>query len=294
MTMKIITAFALSLLTVTVAAQSKPAPIDVKLGHVNDRRSSGSFSQLIIGMLVPGIPAADVAASRVLVTSAADDTGHSLVDPEAREPELMSTNVPRELDGKPTTPPPPVSISVSLTTPDRKAKAIREVRGEIELYMPGKDPNSVAEIPKLLSFSGKPLANKALKANGVDITLLNAAQIAAERKRIVDAKRKEAKANGTEGEELETMMKELLEATLPVSDGELLVRLKDPKTVIQDMVYIDGAGEKKHITTRDEEGLTYLTIWGEKPAADWKLRISMKTPKNVVRYAFALKDVALP
>jgi hypothetical protein len=294
MNMKNIAIVALTLLTTTLNAQSRPTPVEVTLGHVNDRRSSGSFSQLTIGMFVPSIRAADVAASRVLVSTAIDDTGHSLIDPEAREPELMATNVPRELDGTPATPPPPVTVSVSLAMPPRKAKTVKEVRGEIELYLPGKDLNSVAEIAKLLSFSGKPLTNKALKANGVDITLLNTAQIAAERKRLVDAKRKEAKANGTEGEELENMMKELLEAMLPVNEGELLVRLKDPGHTVQDMIYIDSAGETKHVTTRDEEGLTYLTIWGEKPAPDWKLKISMKTPKNVVRYTFVLKDVALP
>jgi len=31
-----------------------------------------------------------------------------------------------------------------------------------------------------------------------------------------------------------------------------------------------------------------------KPQPDWKLRVQMKTAKNVVRMPFALKDVTLP
>jgi hypothetical protein len=37
-----------------------------------------------------------------------------------------------------------------------------------------------------------------------------------------------------------------------------------------------------------------LSSWGDKPQADWGLRISMKTPKNLVKQAFTLTNVALP
>jgi hypothetical protein len=33
---------------------------------------------------------------------------------------------------------------------------------------------------------------------------------------------------------------------------------------------------------------------GREAAPDWKLSVSMKTARNVVRYAFALEDVPLP
>jgi hypothetical protein len=81
---------------------------------------------------------------------------------------------------------------------------------------------------------------------------------------------------------------------LTVEESDLLVRIKDPSQRIQEIVYVDAAGDVKRLSTRTEEGLTYFSTWGEKPQADWKLRVSMKTPKNLVRYSFALKDVALP
>jgi hypothetical protein len=197
--------------------------------------------------------------------------------------------------GAPDRPPRPAGVTVTLATPDRKAKSVKEIRGEIELCIPSRDLNSTADIPKLLSFSGKPLTHKALKANGVEIALLSPAQLDAERKRLGEAKRKEYKGTGVEdGEDLDNMVKGYLESLPTPQENDILVRIKDPNQRIQDLVYLNAAGEVVQINSRTEEGLTYLSNWEGKPQPDWKLKVSMKTPKNMVRYAFALKDVALP
>jgi hypothetical protein len=265
----------------------------VTVQQINDRRTNGSFSHLSISLELPKIRSTEVEASRVLLAAATDDSGKSLLDPEATEPQL-EPNMSGRMGGAAATPP-PASVRVMLANPDRKATTVKEVRGEIELYMPAKDPNSVAEIPKFVSLSGKPLGHKALKANGVEITLLTEKQIEAERKRIAEAKRKEYKDAGWEdGESLEEMLKNLLSSLLGIQETDLLLRIKDPNKRIQAIAFVDAAGEVKHVSTRDEEGLTYLSTWGDKPQPDWKLRISMKTAKNMVRHSFALKDLALP
>jgi hypothetical protein len=285
---------ALALFAASVFAQPKATPVEVNIKQVNDRRTSGSFSQLTISLELPKISSRDVEASRVLIAAATDDSGRNLLDPEAGEPQL-DPNFRGSLTGRDDKVPPPATISVTLKNPDRKAKTVKEVRGEIELYMPGKDPNSVAEIAKFMSTSGKPLTHKALKANGVEIALVSPAQLTAERKRLSDAKRKEyIEAGWQPGEDLDSMVKSYSESLLTVENSDVLVRIKDPNGRIQDLAYIDAAGETKRISNRTDEGFTYLTTWGEKPQADWKLKVSMKTPKNLVRYSFALKDVTLP
>jgi hypothetical protein len=278
-------------ITIALVATSALAQTDVVVKQVNDRRTSGSFSQLVISVELPKVRSGDVAASRVLVSSAVDDSGRNLVDPEASEPDLEPNH--RGLMDKDSAAE-PVTISVTLKNPDRKAKKVKEVRGEIELYMPGKDPNSVADVPKFLSTSGKPIAHRALKANGVEIALVNATQLAAERKRLGDLKRKEAAAAGYTGEDLESTVKYYVESLLTVDEGDLLVRINDPNKRIQSINYVDAAGEVKRVSTRDDQGFTYLSTWGEKPQPDWKLQVSMKTPKNTQRQAFVMKDVALP
>jgi hypothetical protein len=291
--MKKILALAL-LAALPVSAQPKSKPLDVTVQRVNDRRtSSGTFSELTITLELPGIPTTDVAASRVIVATAADDSGANLIDPKQSEPRLDANpraNMQREQGA----PPPPATVQITLKNPERKAKGIKEVSGEIELYMPGKDPNSLADIAKFTSFSSKPLTHKALKANGVEIALVSPEQLAAEKKRIGEAKRKEAKASGLEGEDLESYVKSSLDSVLSIEPNDVVVRIKDPNNRLQELEYLDAAGEHKHLSQHGEEGLTILSTWGEKPAADWKLRVSMKTPKNLVRYPFKVANVALP
>lgn len=285
---KTLAALTLLLLSAPLFAQSKAKPVDVTVHQVNDRRTSGSFSQLSITLELPKIASADVAASRVLVASAVDDAGANLVDTESSEPEL-ETNARLGMPNQP-----PATVSLTLKNPARASAAVKDVRGEIELYMPSKDPNSVAEVAKFVTMTGKPLAHKALKANGVEITLLTPAQLEAERKRLGDAKRKSLAESGWEGPDLESYVSSFLESLLRVEESELVARIKDPSKRIQEVSYVDAGGEVKRVFMRDDEGLTILTIWGEKPQPDWKLRVSMKTSRNVVRYAFALANVPLP
>jgi hypothetical protein len=281
---KTIALLALSLLTTPLIAQ-------VTIKRVNDRRTSGKFfNELAIELDLPKVKASDVAASRVLVTSATDNTGKSLVDPEKQEPRLDATYASTMADDDA-----PAHVSLSLLNPERKATSVKEVRGEIELFMPSKDPNSVASIAKFLSFSGKPLSHKALKANGVEISLLSPAQIEAEKKKIGDAKRKEYAGMGYEGESLESAVNSSLEYTLRLDEGDLLLRIKDPNKRIQEISYMTGT-EAKRVSTNEEENGAFVkfSLWGEKVQPDWGLRISMKTPKNTVRQAFSLKDIPLP
>ena len=286
--MKHIAAIALALITCAVQAQQK---LDVAIKQVNDRRTSGTFfAQLNLSLELPKIQSSEVAASRVFIKSATDETGRSLVDPEASEPQF-ETNMRAAVPGAP---PSPAQVSVTLKNPDRKANKVKEVTGEVELYMPSKDPNSIADIAKFTTLAGKPLTHKALKANGVEISMLSAAQIEAEKKKRADAKKKEYAEMGYAGEDLENMLKSFLESLLGVEENEFLVRVKDPNKRIQEISYVDAAGEVKMVSAREEEGLTLLSTWAGKPQPDWKMRISMKTPKNIVRYAFALSDVPLP
>jgi hypothetical protein len=280
---KFIAVLALSLLTTPLIAQ-------VTIKRVNDRRTSGKFfKELAISLELPKVKASDVTASRVLVTSATDNTGKSLVDPEKQEPRLESSYGMSMSDDNAA----PATVSLSLMNPERKATSVKEVRGEIELFMPSKDPNSVANIAKFLSFSGKPLNHKALKANGVEISLLSPAQIEAEKKKIGEAKRKEYAGMGYEGESLESAVSSSLEYTLRLDEGEHLLRIKDPNKRIQEISYMAGT-EAKRVSTSEEGDFVKFSMWGEKVQPDWGLRISMKTPKNTIRQAFSLKDVPLP
>lgn len=269
-------------------------PGDVVVQQVNDRRTSGSFAELTITMEVPKVMSSQVAASRVLVTAATDDTGGTLIDAQKEAPKLESNS--RGMMGGGKEKDEPVTVSLSLRNPSRKATKVKEVRGDIEFFMPSRDSNSVAEVPKFLSMSGKSLTHKALKNNGVEIQLLSKAQIDAERKKIADAKRKEYKDAGYEdGEDLDNLVKSSMEYTLNPEPSDVPVRVKDPKGAIQELEFVDSKGEVKHVSLNSlHEDIQSVSSWGEAPGADWTLRVKMRTAKNIVRQPFVLTDVSLP
>jgi len=282
--------FSLFWTAAVLSASSKP--LQVKVVQVNDRRSSGSFSSLTISFELPDIPSSDVAASRVLVKAAGDNTGRSLIDDAgAKEPGLES-NRRGSFGGNKK--PDPISVSVELKNPDRKATRIREIRGDIELFMPGKDPNSIATIPRFVSYEGKTLSNKALKANGVEISIVSKAQLDAERNRIGEKRREEAKKDGFEGDDLESAVKNAMESFFTPDEGDVVLKVADPNHRIQDIAFVDKAGEVKPGGQHDVDGFRIVARYGEKPTADWSLRVSLQTPKNIVRYPFSLSDVPLP
>ena len=130
--------------------------------------------------------------------------------------------------------------------------------------------------------------------HGVEIALVSKAQLEAEKKKATEAKRKEYADAGYEGESLDEMVKQVMESWMNVEPSDLVVRLKDPDHRIQDIAYVDASGEVKRVSTREEEGFTLLSTWGEVPQPDWKLRVNMITAKNMVKHAFVVKDVPLP
>ena len=54
------------------------------------------------------------------------------------------------------------------------------------------------------------------------------------------------------------------------------------------------SGETKRVNMNEKKGITVLSTWGEKPEADWSMRVNLKTSKNLVRYPFTLTNIALP
>jgi hypothetical protein len=263
-----------------VAVPAKATPANATLKTVQDRRSSGSFARCTLGIELPDIPAVEAKASRVVVMKAVDDLGTNLLVDDAANARLEPTQ--RGQFGKPKEgPAPPTIIFAEMKTPPRKAKVLKEVSGEIELYIPSRDPNGEAAIPKILSMAGKPLAYSALKANGVEITVLSQDQIAAERKKAGDAERAKAKKEGINDEETVRSMVEYAVDSFPKGgEGQIVLRVKDPKKAIQDFKMVDGEGNPQ--------------FNGDKPKPDWTMKVLMQSDTSLVRHTFVFRDVPLP
>lgn len=268
----------------------KAKPVDAVVKMVQDRRNA-DFGQLALTLELPSIVTGDVASSRIRVLSAVDDLGTSLLV-EGVEPGFEQ-NISAQYGGDEEKKR-PATISVGLLNPPRGATKLNEVRGEVELFMPAKDPNGVASIAKFRATAGKPLAHKALKANGVEITIPSAAQIDAARKKLSAAKREELAGYGYEGDSLEESVKEYSDSLFQLSESDFLISVKDPQKRIHEIAVVTAEGEPKRLMPDEIDGFVKYSTWGDPIGDDWTLQVSMQTPKNLMRYAFAVKDVALP
>jgi hypothetical protein len=184
-----------------------------------------------------------------------------------------------------------------MKNPPRKAKVLKEVAGEIELFIPSRDPNGEAKVEKLLTLAGKPLSHPALKANGVTISVLSAAQIAAERKKAEAAESARIRKEGTTDEDSIKSMVESALWSFPKGDGKtekIVLKVSDPKKAIESMTTFDGAGQRVYAMPSEVAGFTVLEAFNDKPKPDWSLVVAMRSEKSLVRHTFAFKDVPLP
>ena len=277
-----------------VAAPVKATPANATLATVQDRRSDGHFARCTLGIELPDIPAVEAKAARVVVMKAVDDLGTNLLLDDAADARLEPTQ--RGQFGKaeegPVT---PTIIFAEMKNPPRKAKTLKEVSGEIEFYIPSRDPNGEASFPKILSMAGKPLVHTALKTNGIEIAVLSQDQIAAERKKAGDAERAKAKKEGISDEETIRSMVENASSSFPKGgEGQIVLRVKDPKKAIQEIKMADGEGNPAFAGNSEEAGFTILEFWGQKPKPDWTMKVLMQSDLSLVRHTFVFKDVPLP
>jgi hypothetical protein len=270
---------------------SAPTPVEASVAQIHDRRTTSPFSQLSVSLELAGTTASDVAAARVTIQKAVDDTGRDLVDPEEGEPQFAQTTgsfLPSDAAKG------PASIDLALLNPSRDATTIAEIRGEVELYMPKKDPDATALIPKFLSLAGKPVTNKALKASGVEISVLGPSQLEAEKKKASKARADQLKKEGNDAETIKWMIESFESSFVTPDEGEVVLKVKDPNKRIHEYAFVDGAGEAQRVFPRDSDGFTLLSTYGAKPAADWNLKVTLRTPKTMSKRSFVVKGVELP
>jgi hypothetical protein len=287
----------LVLLAVPLLAQGRKSagsPLKATVAQVADRRTTSFFSELSIRLELTDVKAADVSAVKVNVTRAVDDTGRDLVDPKA-EPKFEPTGGPMSFGRmRPEEDTSPATVTITLENPDREALTVQEVTGEVELYMPGKDRDAVAIIPKFQAQAGKPISHRALKASGVEIIVMGPAQLEAAKKKAGEAKRAEAKSQGADEETIAWMVSSVIDSFFTPATGEIALKIKDPNNRIHELGFVPPNGEAQRAFTQDRDGLMVLASYGEPVGADWALKVNLRTPKTVQKHTLSLKDIPLP
>lgn len=277
------------------AAAPKTTPANARMTSLQDRRSEGHFPRCTLGIELPDYPAHEVTAARVVVKKAVDDLGTNLVKEDAADVPLEPTQrgqFGKPDDGKPA---PPAIVFAEMKNPPRAAKTLKEVSGEIELFVPSRDPNGEARIERFLALAGKAAAHPALRANGVEISFVSKAQLDAERKKAEEAETAKLKKEGYEdADSIRSMVESALYSFPKGEEREVILKVKDPKKAIQEIKAFSGSGERVFGTDSEESGFRVLTFWSEPPKADWTLSVQMRSDSSLVRHSFAFRDVPLP
>ena len=273
-------------------APPKATPANARIAQLQDRRSSGHFARCTLGIELPDIPAVEAKAARVVVKKAVDDLGTDLVPEDAAEARLEETQ--RGMFAKPGDKTVTI-VFAEMKNPPRAAKALKEVSGEIELFVPSRDPNGEARIEKFLALSGKAATHPALRANGVEISFVSKAQLDAERKKAEEAEAAKLKKEGyDDADSIKSMVENALYSFPKGEEREVILKVKDPKKAIQEIKAFNGSGERVFGTDSEESGFRVLTFWNDPPQADWTLSVQMRSDSSLVRHTFAFRDVPLP
>ncbi|MEP6769960.1 MAG: hypothetical protein ABJC61_14905 [Acidobacteriota bacterium] len=270
--------------------------VKVSAGAVEDQRSSdGRMSGLSIEIKLAGGALSDVKALRARLKSAKDDVGTVLY-------KAAKSDKPRDFEEfSPDRRPGP---RINLSSPSREASTV-EAAGELELFIPSRDPNTKQRYEKFLGRLDKPISSSALKSAKVEITPLSAAAYKARQQQNRPTKEQitaEAKKQGATDAEIKQAIA-LVEAVAALggeepTDTSVLIETKDPdgKIISIDLVGADGTelrAPSRGTSGGGEDKLVKIDL-SEKPPADAALVVTLRTSKSIVSVPINFKEVALP
>jgi hypothetical protein len=286
----------LSALGILLLASPLGAAEDVKVapGTVEDQRySEPRMGGLTIELKLSGAAVGDVKALRPRVKSAKDNLGSSLKAKEDRPSDFEEFSPDRR--------PGP---HVSLSTPGREASTV-DVSGDVELFIPSRDPNTKQRFDGFLARLDKPVTSSALKGAKVEITPLSAGAYKARQQQNRPTKDQiveEGKKHGASDAEIQQAV--ALIGALAALGGEeptdtsVLLETKDPdgRIISVDVVGKDGGelrAPSRGSSGGNEDKLVKIDL-AEKPPPDAVLLVTLRTSKSIVSVPLNFKQLALP
>ena len=286
------------LFPVGVLAQSG---VRVELDEVVDNRMSTDPNEkfqmhgsLELRVKVTGKDIDKAVAARVLIKDAKDDKGNSLVASSSSPPDFF----PREYNNG--------TLQVATRQPARAASSV-VVKGTVELYVPGRDPNASLKVDKALAKLDAPLSSKALKSAKLELTPLsrNGYTELMKSRKITDADieklRAEAKKEGASEQDIELAIGlakafEGMDTELPENAIVFSGKKADFDRIFR-LELLNAEGNPIHIGSRGTSSRGESAIMTLQPSetvpANATMQLMLITDKSRVSFPFELK-VQLP
>lgn len=278
----------LTVMLCLVAAPVFAGDITVSVTEVRDSRTTGQFfAGLEMKLKVMGDTIADAKGLKLSVTRAVDDTGRDLLrkDDDIRKD---FTKPDENRTGQ-------AEIEVKLKNPSRKAAVVKELAGEVSVYSPGKDPDSVASLPSFMTHAGKKIDNKAIKNARVDLAIMTKKEF----DEYKEQQKKEVKAKEGEmvkefGEAMAKALGSLFGGMMEISENSVILNIADPDSKVIDLEFSDAAGAAIRSGSTMRTGDIRVFEFEKPMPQDAKLTIFLITPKSMTRASFRISDIALP
>jgi hypothetical protein len=265
------------------AASAKPARYTVTAGEVTDRRrNDGNFSSLEIELKLGGEGLEAVQGARAVVRKAVDDTGRNLLQENRQSNDFQKPS--GETPG----------LKIELKNPARRAGSLKEVSGQVELFVPDRDAASTVKVEKFLSRLDRPIASPALKAAGAQVMVVSRKMYDEEKRKDEERRKKEAEGAGIAGAMAQAFGALFSGMFGEIGENDLLIKVDDENKKVFAIEAADASGKKIDNRGTMQTSGFWILSYGEKLPPDATLKIYLMTPKALVSTPFALKDVTLP
>jgi hypothetical protein len=238
--------FIAAFLLVFVEYASAGEGVRILVSSVKDTRSMDSFfSKCEVELNLMGDKISEADAIRVLnLTTAVDDTGRDLINPEEFPQDMEFKSSGRS----------GVKKTVELNNPSRRAQEIERLAGTLELYSPSVDKDAVLTIDGFMKRTGSVLENEKLKKAGLSILIMTKDQYDEFRKQQEEEQKKDTSKNddsekddeqlGAIGKAFADLFKGMFGGFGTQMDGNSLkILVEDPESRLVEMKFQDEQGK---------------------------------------------------
>jgi hypothetical protein len=265
--------------------------VRVSAGTIEDRRTTGRFfAGLEIELKLTGDDVADAKSARIVLKKAVDETGRDLL-PEQKPDEDFKSVGSSEL-------------KLALKNPARSAAAVKEISGEVQLFVPTRDPAATIMVDRVVSRMDKAVDSPVLKTQRIAIRVVSPkAHRAAAKKREAELDKEMAKhkeemkkeaGDDKTAEALMALVKGFSGMMNEVGDNDLILEIEDEQKKILDVSVVGPKGDAIDTRGSMSSGGLRILQFGEKLPADAKLKLLLQTRKSIVSSPFTLANVPLP
>ncbi|MFA6563612.1 MAG: hypothetical protein WCV00_17030 [Verrucomicrobiia bacterium] len=281
--------FLISILLASVSlALAQSSDVRVTVDEVKDNRTTGDhFANLEIKLKLAGDSLDGATQVKTGIQRATDDTGRSLIKDEQddRDEQKFQRIYSSKTDR--------IDCTLRLRNPARKATVIKELVGEVQVYVPKADPAAVVSVEQFLAKTGTLIASATLKAAGVEATALTKEQADAQKAQ-QEKETKEKSSKGGNTGALGQAFGQMFTGFMRGGENSILLKLTDPKSQVISIEFADARGKSIRPQMWTTSGETWMFDFSPKLPADTTLRIMLATPKALIKVPIKLTDIVLP